>query len=485
MNLSRTMSTQHPDNVALPFFGTNGIIGDSDEIREAFYAFAELGIREQLWDFEGKDVDNSVVRKLLLEYPDFFKKKQLGKDVFLTYRVPNPDVEKNEGKILLETLENIPRSFDTAKAFYQNDIAPIFELAVPMVSSSASIIRIADYYKKYIVGRQTSKIHDTTIGKWLGSFSPEAIRIIPLFEDKESMLNAHTMSKEFIASQKIKDYLRVWLARSDPALNYGSVATVLIEKIALQRLHALAEKLSVDIHPTLGCGSAPFRGNFKPTNVERNIKAYPSVQTFTIQSAFKYDYPEKIVKDAVATIESTKPKKPLPVDEKTLFPIIEKLETAYQKQIKLLAPLINEFSAFVPRRRKRKLHIGLFGYSRSTTGVHLPRAIPFCCSLYSLGLPPELLGMHALTEKDVDALRHAYPSFEHDIRDAAQFLNKDTLSFFPNEIQKTVSDAVARFGAPIHDGHKKITSEIVKEFKAKRVSADKIEAAGKIRGFLG
>ncbi len=485
MNLSRTKSTQHPDNVALPFFATNGVIGDADEIREALYVFAELGIREQLWDFEGKDVDNSVVRKLLLEYPDFFKKKQLGEDVFLTYRVPNPDVEKNEGKILLETLESIPRSFDTAQAFYQNDTPPIFELAVPMVTSSASIIRIAEYYKNFIVGRQTSKIHDTTIGKWLGTFSPDTVRIMPLFEDKNSMLNANSMSKEFIASQKIKDYLRVWLARSDPALNYGSVATVLIEKIALQRLHALSEKLSVDIHPTLGCGSAPFRGNFKPTNVERNMKAYPSVQTFTIQSAFKYDYPEQKVKDAVAAIEAAKPKKPLEVDETALFPIIEKLEAAYQKQIKLLAPLINEFSVFVPRRRKRKQHIGLFGYSRSTTGVHLPRAIPFCCSLYSLGLPPELLGMHALTEKNVDALHHAYPSFEHDIRDAAQFLNKDALDFFPKEIQKTVSEAAQRFAAPVHEGHKKITSEIVKEFKAKRVSADKIEAAGKIRGFLG
>ena len=34
----------------------------------------------------------------------------------------------------------------------------------------------------------------------------------------------------------------------------------------------------------------------------------------------------------------------------------------------------------VPRRRMRKLHIGLFGYSRSIGGISLPRAISFCAA---------------------------------------------------------------------------------------------------------
>jgi len=67
-----------------------------------------------MWDYEGKEGDDYVVKKLLSKYNYFFKENRLGKDVFLTLRVPNPEFETIERKILLETLESIPRSFDTA-----------------------------------------------------------------------------------------------------------------------------------------------------------------------------------------------------------------------------------------------------------------------------------------------------------------------------------------------------------------------------------
>ncbi len=511
LTLPRTMSTQHPDNVRNPFFATNSVLGDEDEVKEAFYAFSHLKIKEQLWDFEGKEVDSSVVRKLLSGYETFFRSKQLGKDVFLTYRVPNPDVEKNEGKILLETLESIPRSFDLARTFYEhagNDVAPIFEVAVPMVTHAKAVSRIATYYKKFVAGKGKAIIDEKTgktIASWIGDFFPKSLRVIPLLEDKESLLNADKIVEELVQEQKIQDHQRVWLARSDPALNYGSVATVLIEKISLQRLHQLSEKLSVPLFPILGSGCAPFRGNFKPTNVDANLKAYPSIQTFTLQSAFKYDYEEGTIQKAVQKIEETKAKKPLVVDEEKLLPIIDKLAQAYQKQIQLLAPLINEFSVHIPKRRKRKLHIGLFGYARSAKNgqskeglkggqksqksqkeIHLPRAIPFCASLYSLGLPPELLGLHVLTQKDIDVMAHAYPSFEQDFKDAAQLLNEENFSAFPSEIVKQVKTASSLFPFETKKEHQKITSIILKEWKTKNpVLAENIERAGWVRGFLG
>ncbi|RWX46143.1 phosphoenolpyruvate carboxylase [Candidatus Electrothrix aarhusensis] len=126
--IPRCMSTQHPDNASIPFFASGSALVGEDEIREAYYAFSHLGCDEQMWDVEGKEIDTYVVKKLLSHYPEYFRENVLGEDLRLTLRVPNPTVEKTEGKILLETLESIPRSYDAARLFYERDVPPIFEV---------------------------------------------------------------------------------------------------------------------------------------------------------------------------------------------------------------------------------------------------------------------------------------------------------------------------------------------------------------------
>ncbi len=76
------MSTQHPDNVHLPFFAQGGKIGGEDEVKEAYYSYSHLGIDEQMWDCEGKEVDNYVVKKLLSNYDSYFHENILGEDLF-------------------------------------------------------------------------------------------------------------------------------------------------------------------------------------------------------------------------------------------------------------------------------------------------------------------------------------------------------------------------------------------------------------------
>ncbi|MDP6600589.1 MAG: phosphoenolpyruvate carboxylase, partial [Candidatus Woesearchaeota archaeon] len=73
-NVSRTMSTQHPDNVHVPFFSDNPELTGDDEIKEAFYAYSHMNCLEQLWDCEGKEVDAYVVKKLLSKYGPYFNK---------------------------------------------------------------------------------------------------------------------------------------------------------------------------------------------------------------------------------------------------------------------------------------------------------------------------------------------------------------------------------------------------------------------------
>jgi len=86
-------------------------------------------------------------------------------------------------------------------------------------------------------------------------------------------------------------------------------------------------------------------------------------------------------------------------------------------------------AAHIPRRRERVQHIGLFGYSRGMGKVSLPRAISFTAALYSLGVPPELIG----TGRGLAAARQSgklpliekyYKNLEHDLYFAGKFLYK-------------------------------------------------------------
>jgi len=114
--------------------------------------------------------------------------------------VPNPTVQHAESKILLETLESIQRSFDAAKLFYGDDIAPIFEVILPMTASHKCVDRIYRYYADFVVGKQNApfKEGDISIREWIGEFKPETINVIPLFEDMEHMLNAHEITRTYL-----------------------------------------------------------------------------------------------------------------------------------------------------------------------------------------------------------------------------------------------------------------------------------------------
>src|SRR3989304_3229024 len=132
--IPRTMSTQHPDNVNLPEWSTGEVIDGNAEIFEAHFVYEALGCQEVMWDSEGKDVDTRVVRKLLNKYPDYFLNHTLGKDVFLTYRIPNPKIEVVERKVVVETLQNISVAYDVASSVYKKDVAPIFEVILPFTT---------------------------------------------------------------------------------------------------------------------------------------------------------------------------------------------------------------------------------------------------------------------------------------------------------------------------------------------------------------
>ncbi|MDO8428138.1 MAG: phosphoenolpyruvate carboxylase [Candidatus Diapherotrites archaeon] len=484
--IPRTMSTQHPDNVRMPFFIENSVIGGEDEIKEAFYVFDHLKCEEQLWDAEGKEVDNHVVKKLLHAYPEFFTENKLGQDVFLTLRVPNPRVEQNEAKILLETLESLPRNSDIAKAFYGKTQIPVFEVCLPMTQTAQEARHIEDYYKKFVGGKETQKLSEgTLVGDWIGEFKPDTIQVIPLIEEKEALLNAGKIVGELVKGKKT-DHQRVWLAFSDPAENYGLISTALLNKIALQELDEVEEKTSVQIYPIAGMGGAPFRGNLLPGKEQDCMNEFSSVQTFTIQSAFKYDANEKEVRESIENINTGKKKKAKIIEQTQALAIIEKYSEEYQKQVEGLADLINKTAEFVPSRRKRKLHTGLFGYSRKVGKQKLPRAIKFCAALYSIGIPPEFLGLNALNEKEMDWILDHYPKLKLDLEEAGKYLNE---IHFKKEVRagNEILEKLKEFKINPNTEHQKLTQQIYEKIAKNQTHElhDLIVKAGWQRKFLG
>jgi phosphoenolpyruvate carboxylase len=301
-----------------------------------------------------------------------------------------------------------------------------------------------NYYKKAIVEAEDAKLYDqTTVKDWMGNFCPRAIKVIPLVEDFDSILNVDQIVAPYIKVVKPKQQ-RVFIARSDPALNYGYLCAVLLSKIALSKVKKLEKQFDTTIHPILGVGSKPFRGHLSPDNIDNFLQEYKGLSTVTIQSAFRYDYPTEQVKEGIQTLNQRLPNG-LPdfideEEEKVLVGILAKCRKQYEEEIELLAPFINAVAAYVPARRARKLHIGLFGYSRCVAGVCLPRAISFASALYSVGIPPEFLGMKVLNnlnEQEWQTLTKNYIKMQYDLKVVGEYVSFSNINMLTEMSQTT------------------------------------------------
>jgi phosphoenolpyruvate carboxylase len=146
----------------------------------------------------------------------------------------------------------------------------------------------------------------------------------------------------------------------------------------------------------------------------------------------------------------------------------------------------------VPKRRMRKLHIGLFGYSRSVGGVTLPRVINFCAACYSIGLPPELLGVNCLDKEELKDLKNIYKNLEYDFSIALQYFNPKCLELLNEEEKNKIIKSLEVLNSldikyTVHIEHKEVTTNILKNLKkgiTSNLSELLIEGAY-LRKFLG
>lgn len=496
-----TMSTQHPDNASPAYWCNKSFLSTTDEIEEAYRAFHELGCDEYMWDWEGKFVDEAVIDKLFRRYTRYFKRQRIGKEKFLTYRIPN--IWEERGYRLARAFMNILTSADLAHelAFHS---PPVFEVILPMTKSARQIMKTEETFRK--IAKLKCEIF-----KKGSQYLFQNIQIIPLIERIEDLTSVGQIIEPYLKfyqktyRQKLP-YLRPFIARSDPALNSGLIPAVISSKAAISDLEQIAKKFGVPMYPIIGTGSLPFRGSVNPLNIKEALKEYRGIRTVTVQSAFKYDYPLVEVQKSLRFIKKTLPHQRANHFSKEEIALICEMNKIfskpYKETIESLAPFVNKISAFIPSRRERMLHIGLFGYSRGMGRVSLPRAITFTAVFYSLGVPPEFIGTgRALRELQkrgmLDFLKRVYVNLERDLVHAGKYLNRENLEKLAKRYPgfRKIADDVAAVSEVLeqplgpykdhHFLHRNLVSNVYYKLRMGDDVSDDIVEAAKLRRSLG
>jgi len=146
-----------------------------------------------------------------------------------------------------------------------------------------------------------------------------------------------------------------------------------------------------------------------------------------------------------------------------LLQAIKKFQSKYQLIVEDLAPLISSVVPYIPKRRARKLHIGLFGYNRNVVeGVALPRAITFAATFYSLGIPAEFVGVSAfadLTEEEQNVLSRHYLNLRSDLNAVAEYFSWQNLNLLM-EMYKEVANRANIKEDRLRSGLARILSDI-------------------------
>ena len=492
------MVSQHPDNASKPSWHTDAYIRDHDEVKECYFAFSKLGVNEYKWDWEGKFVDESVFERLVSEYPTFFHKNQLGKDKFLTFRLPDYRVntEFRLGRALMGMISAAGLAQEIG--FHS---PPIFEAILPMTQSAQEMISIQEAFCEL-----------TNLKHALYKSSPlKKINVIPLFEDINKIMESSAILEKyiFLHKQKFKtepSYLRPYLARSDSALSSGLVPSVLAIKVALSKYGEFTKNSGIKTFPIIGAGSLPFRGGLTPYFVTQFMKEFRGIKTMLIQSAFQYDFPQKDVLNAIEKINKTLCKtEALAIsnkNEEKIKKVISDFEPFYKKTVTKIGPTIYSIATHMPARRERLRHTGLLKYPRLIEGVKVPRAINFTASLYSIGVPPEFIGVgrglkEAKRSRNLPIVEKYYLNFHSDLRRAGRYLNKNVLSSLSKksngwkEIQtdiKIIEDYLGQKFAPEttqEKAHQVFTEGVYERFSNGTEMTDLIEEAAVLRRSLG
>ncbi len=501
------MATQHPDSASRGFTA-------QEEVEEALRDLLPpsrggLGLDEKMVDYEGKLTPYHQVSWIVEET----MKHGLtpGEDFLITPRIPSERLEDPERQMMVLWGVLVANK----KALVKTGREAVRYIINPMCSTG---------YEIYVVQRRIIKLQrlaEEELGIKTGQ-----IEVIPLVEDYESLLHVEKIlegMKNALLNHLGIHYTsyRVLLGKSDTALAYGHLTSSLALVYALSTLYRWADQENTRVYPILGVGALPFRGHLAPHSVSVFREQYRGYYTATIQSGLRYDQGPRAVEAVVQGLAEGLHRRPRllePEEEKLLVEASKLFTREYLRALLRLINLIPEVARYVPRRRAR---LSSSEYPRSIESslvfsgdpellrmrpprsVHLPRAITFSASLYTMGLPPSLIGLgrglraarRRLGEDQVEQLLKLLPLLPLDVEYELRFYAPDIARLYVKDektlalIEEDVEEArtLARRDPGPDTGHRQALLEAYEAIRLGLVDqAQKAVAkAGKIRGSLG
>jgi phosphoenolpyruvate carboxylase len=394
-------------------------------------------------DYERKQGGCAPLWDWLHKCSSCLKEKVIGRDFHVTPRVPNVDRDRDDPYfwqgigILVNSLLVMSRVGFEGQGFS--------EFIIPDATDGETIAKIeCDIFDRYDLQRKQYQRHgDGSSFPFKGDFFVQGI---PLIESVEDLLHPEPIWDVLIGRRrewsKRETYVqRSFIARSDPALKAGMIPALIAANVALDRGRKYEAEIGVRIPQIVGIGSAPFRGGLIPDKKVMGtiLAAYPGMATVTLQSAFRYDYPETQVIKANTFLEETikqnwlERQQIMSINEEeleALRQIVATFKKAYETSYKKILPLMTQVASWIPNHRERYKNVEVAGEDRQVGGMPAVRAIKFAASCYTLGFPPGLLGLRAWEKLDEDQkvlAERTCPTIRFWVGQEAQWFNPDNL----------------------------------------------------------
>ena len=449
VHIPTTMMTQHPDSASR-------YVSVRDEPSEAIDALTPqpvgLGLEEVMVDYEGKLTPYHQTAEIALG----LRERGLvpGVDIRVTPRVPSAGKETvfHQLMALMSVIEsNYQLSSDGEGA--------ITEVVVPMVETAAELIDVR---------RRIEDVIDLGHKEFGIPRDPDSVQVIPLVEEVPELLMAGRVVSEYLRQSAAAGYgvsdLRIMLGRSDSAMVYGMVPSILAVKIAISDCYQ-ATADGGGVHPIFGGGVLPFRGHVSLDNIDRLAEDFPGIRTVTVQSGLRYDCGSEAARQvAIRAGELLVAGGHLAYtreEREEITAMVGIFTRHYLESFRPLLPLVISLSDLIPAQRDRLARKSAVGYARDAAqpaklaaeitdedistrlkqvpelkANNLPRAISFTGALYSIGLPPEFIGTgRGLAELEkrygdegVDRLLRYHGGLKADLAKAARFADIDTAS---------------------------------------------------------